>query len=56
MSLEDCQAKCLTTPGCDGITVSAAGNGQYNCFRKGNIALGSCDDGTSYDSYIAASR
>eukprot|EP00756_Hemistasia_phaeocysticola_P067366 Hpha_TRINITY_DN9913_c0_g1::TRINITY_DN9913_c0_g1_i1::g.140353::m.140353 len=55
MSLVDCQARCLSTPGCDGVTVSSAGNGQYNCFRKGMIRLGGCDGGTNdYDTYLAA--
>ena len=69
MSLSDCQKRCAQTVSCDGITVSSAGNGKVNCYRKAvidmllniwhlwiieNIVLGSCDTGSSFDTYVTS--
>lgn len=51
MSLEACQAKCRSTVGCDGITVSDAGGGQVNCYRKGSVDLSQCDRGTDFETW-----
>lgn len=48
MSLAACQAKCLSLPGCTAITVSDAGGGNVNCFRKSDVVLQACDSGTSF--------
>ena len=53
MALADCQAKCASTAGCEGVTVSAVGNGLFKCYRKGMIQLGNCDAGPSFDTPLA---
>jgi len=52
MSISDCKKKCVDTTECDGVTVSGASGGLYNCYRKGDIKLGECDHGTGFDTYV----
>lgn len=52
MSLAECQQKCINTSGCTGVTVSSAGSGKYNCYRKADLSLRHCDSGTSFDTYV----
>jgi len=68
LSLVDCQAKCQATEGCDGVTVLADesshsapdgthvladASGKFQCYRRGNFTLPSCDTGGSYITYVA---
>lgn len=52
MSLAQCQELCSKTPTCTAVTVSDAGNGRVNCFRKKDVALRFCDVGTQYTTYV----
>lgn len=54
MSIADCQAKCLATPGCSGVTVTPDSGGLFRCFRKKAIDLSQCDFGTSFSTFVAA--
>ena len=53
MSVPACQLKCEQTEGCTGVTVQKAGGGdEYNCYRKADIHLSECDQGTTFDTYV----
>lgn len=51
MTVAECEAKCSSTPQCDGVTTSDAGAGKVNCFRKADIDLSECDHGTPFDTF-----
>ena len=56
MTLAACQSMCDNTDGCDGISVSAAGDGQVNCYRKANIDIELCDWFPKIDTYTRNRR
>jgi hypothetical protein len=57
MSLDDCKARCVGTPGCTGVTtllasavpsVPGAGGSLFECFRKADVMIAECDMGSEY--------
>lgn len=54
MDIEACYAKCNDLANCQGVTVKAAIGKQVKCFRRGNISITDCDQGTQYDTWVKA--
>jgi hypothetical protein len=52
-TVAECEAKCTSLSGCTGITVQNSG-GKFDCYRKKDVNIGSCDHGTSFTTYTYA--
>ena len=60
MTLAQCLVKCDGLAGCTAVTVQdddsgGGGGGLVKCFRKGDVSLQHCDQGSGYTTYVRGS-
>ena len=55
ISLRQCQGKCAETPGCSAVVwLGSDHSGTGKCFRRADVELSKCDQGSVFDTYIHA--
>ena len=52
MTIGACEELCLTTAGCDAVTVHMTESGLHNCYRKGSVQIKQCQHGSSFDTFL----
>lgn len=52
MTIRACQESCLELDECTAVTTSDASGNLVNCYRKSNVEPDSCDQGTSFNTYL----